>query len=178
MNLALVFLISKVQGEARDVLELDLLKRANGWLRRKQAGVHDSLLLVGENFQSEEEFKDFVIPYGLSDADLAVIPESYDEVRGELVEAIVEPWLYENHPAAIGFVEWPKYCDSGTYPINGWWWSGVEAHQIKGETGHGAVLRRKERRCCEGRANHLRASAHHAGRADQDEWAVATAEHA
>lgn len=128
MKLVLVFLISKFHGDALDDLEPDLLNRANAWLRRKQAGVHDSLLLVGENFQSEDEFRAFLIPYGLADADLAVIPESYDEVRGELVEAVVEPWLYENHPAAVSFVEWSKYCDSGTYPINRWWWAGVEAH--------------------------------------------------
>ncbi len=60
MNLALVFLVSKAQGDFLEAPELDLLKRANGWLRRKQAGVHDSLLLVGDNFQSEEEFKDFL----------------------------------------------------------------------------------------------------------------------
>ena len=128
MNLALVFLVSKAQGDSLEALELDLLKRANGWLRRKQAGVHDSLLVVGDNFQSEEEFKDFLSPYGLVDADLAVIPASHDENRGELVEAVVEPWLYKKHPTAVSFIEWSKYCDSGIYPKDGWWWAGVEAH--------------------------------------------------
>ncbi len=128
MNLVFVFLISKVQSESIHIEEPDLQERAIGWRRRKQAGFQDSLLLVGEEFQSEGEFKAFLEPYGLADADLAVIQDAYDEVRGELMESVVEPWLSEKHPGAVGFIEWSKYCEPDSYPLDGWWWTGVEAY--------------------------------------------------
>lgn len=127
MNLVLVLLVTKVNGEPPASQMLNVLKVANVWLQRKQEGWVDSLLLIGEEFQTEDEFKSFLCPYGLRDVNLAVIPESYYEVRGERVEAIVNPWLEDKHPAAIGFLEFQKYCTVVKYPNEGWWWTGVEA---------------------------------------------------
>lgn len=127
MNLVLVLLISKANGGAQTTQELNILKIANAWLQRKQGGFLDSLLLIGEEFQTEDEFKAFLSPYGLVDIDLAVIPESYYEVRGERVESVVNPWLEEKHPAAIGFLGWQQYCAQVKYPADGWWWTGGEA---------------------------------------------------
>lgn len=129
MNLVLILLISNANGEAQASQELNILKIANVWLQRKQAGVLDALLLIGEEFQTEAELKVFLSPYGLGDADLAVISESEYEERGELIEAIVTPWLEEKHPAAIGFIDFQQYCTEAKYPADGWWWTGVESKQ-------------------------------------------------
>ena len=129
MNLVFVILIQAFKNQNPIPGELELQTIATGWLRRKRAGFQDSLLLIGEEFPSEDAFKAFLKPYGLADADLAVIQDSYDEVRGERMEAVVEPWLSGKHPAAVSFIEWSKYCDPDTYPPEGWWWVGVEAYE-------------------------------------------------
>ena len=130
MKLIFVFFVCKFRGEDLNLSELDLQTRAIGWLRRRQAGFQDSLLLIGEEFSSEDEFKAFMKPYGFADADLAVIQDTCDEESWrELVQAVVEAWLYEKHPTAVSFIEWSKYCDSDTYPQDGWWWAGVEAYE-------------------------------------------------
>jgi hypothetical protein len=127
MNLVLILLITKANGEAQARQELNILKIANVWLQRKQSGFLDSLLLIGEEFQTEGELKDFLSPYGLVGVDLAVLPESYYEVRGELVESVIYSWLDINHPAAIAILGWQQYCSQVVYPADGWWWTGGEA---------------------------------------------------
>lgn len=56
MNLVLIFLISKVRNESIGNGETALQKIASGRLRRIQAGFEDSLLIVGEEFSSVDEF--------------------------------------------------------------------------------------------------------------------------
>lgn len=128
MKPILVALVYHVSGEGKKGQELQLLKLANAWLQRKQAGESDHLLLIGVNFDSDEVFHNYVATYGLTEVDTATVTteEGYEDALGEDVENILSPWLSAKHPTAIGFLDWQKLINDNLYPEIDWWWTGIK----------------------------------------------------
>lgn len=128
MKPILIALFHHVSGEGKRGQEMQLLKLANAWLQRKQAGELDHLLLIGVNFESDEVFRNYVVSYGLTEVDTATVTteEGYEDALGEDVENIVSPWLSVKHPTAIGFLGWQKLIGDNLYSEIDWWWTGMK----------------------------------------------------
>ena len=130
-------LISLVYPNAASDSALDpkLLHKANAWLQRRTGNVSDDLLLIGVGFIDEPAFQAMLKPYGLADARVGVIPpdefvETDGTALGESVESIATSWISKHHTNAIPVMKWSKLLPDAAYPVDGWWWVGLEA---KGE---------------------------------------------
>lgn len=116
-------------------LDVGLLQKANAWLQRRNAGALDDLLLIGVGFIDEPAFLAMLKPYGLAAAKVCVIPpDEFDETDetalGKSVESIATSWIFKHHTNAIPVVQWSELLPDAAYPVDGWWWVGLEA---KGE---------------------------------------------
>jgi len=113
-------------------LDPKLLREANAWLQRRNANVSDDLLLIGVGFVDESAFQAMLKPYGLAGARIGVIPpDEFDEsdvtALGQSVESIAASWISKHHSSAIPIVKWTELLPEATYPVDGWWWVGLEA---------------------------------------------------
>lgn len=113
-------------------LDPKLLHKANAWLQRRTAKVSDDLLLIGIGFVDEPAFQAMLKPYGLAGANIDVIPpDEFDETDetalGDSVESIAASWIAKHHSSAIPVVKWGKFLPDANYPVDSWWWVGLEA---------------------------------------------------
>ena len=113
-------------------LDPKLLQKANAWLQRRNAKVSDDLLLIGVGFVDEPAFQAMLKPYGLAGATVGVIPpDEFDEndgtAIGEFVESIAASWISTHHSNAVPVVKWEEILPDTAYPLDGWWWVGLEA---------------------------------------------------
>lgn len=116
-----------------------LLQKANAWLQRRAANLSDSLLLIGVGFVDEPAFQAMLKPYGLASVEIDVIPpDEFDETHGaalaESVESIATRWISKHHDNAIPIVKWSELLPDAAYPIEGWWWVGLEAEDDEQST--------------------------------------------
>ncbi len=127
-------LIALVYQSALTDLDLDpkLLHKANAWLQRRTAKASDDLLLIGVGFVDEPAFQAMLKPYGLTGANIDVIPphefdETDETALGDSVESIAASWIAKHHSSAIPVVKWGEFLPDANYPVDGWWWVGLEA---------------------------------------------------
>jgi len=131
-KLSLVVLVFPPSNADTPGLDVNLLLKANAWLQRRTANVSDDLLLIGVGFVDESAFQAMLKPYGLAGARVSVIPpDEFDETDGtalgESVEAIAASWISTHHSNAIPVVNWGELVPDTAYPVDGWWWIGLEA---------------------------------------------------
>lgn len=113
-------------------LDVSLLQKANAWLQRLAANKADDLFLIGVGFADEPSFLAKLKPYGLAFAKISVISpvELEDAIGsglGEAVEPIAANWILNNHKSAIPLAKWDALLPDASYPVDGWWWVGLEA---------------------------------------------------
>jgi hypothetical protein len=125
-KLSFVVLVYPPSSDQPD-LDVALLKKANAWLQRCNAGFDDRLLLVGIGFDDESALAAMVKPYGLSDAQLTVEHLERDEGAYELGECMARAVWRIRRPAAISIVNWKGLVENDAYPLDGWWWVGLES---------------------------------------------------
>lgn len=108
-------------------LNTGLLQKANAWLQRRNAGFDDRLLVVGIGFEDESTLKAMIKPYGLGDAQLRVehLDRANDEY--ELGECMSRAVSHFRQSEAISIVDWKELVENDAYPLDGWWWVGLES---------------------------------------------------
>lgn len=120
--------------------DVQLLRIANAWLNRRQAGMEDDLLIVGSGFASEDELIGYLRPYGLAGARLATLDADIgDMYLEEEIGVAVERWRGQVHEGSIPAVDLNGFIDDLAYPTDGFWWAGVEASSVE-EDEHSAAL--------------------------------------
>ena len=116
-------LIAVVYANAADDpgLNISLLQRANAWLQRRTAGAKDDLLLIGVGFVDEVAFRAMLKNYGLTSAEIALLPTDDSDVSDptvldESVGDIALRWIAEQQGDAIPLVDWRKLIPDTAYP--------------------------------------------------------------
>ena len=138
LSVVLIAVVHRPTGDLGAGQELDLLRTANAWLQRKQAGSNDGLLIIGAGFGSKDELGEFLHHFGLAAANCACVDGESDDLS-EAVGPLVERWLSKEHPAAVPSLNWRKQVQGLVYPEIEWWWTGVEAQPDELEALYGAA---------------------------------------
>ena len=126
-KLSLVVVVYPPSSDDETNLSAALLQKANAWLQRRNAGFDDDLMVVGIGFEDESALKAMVKPYGLGQARLTVehLDRDYDEYElGECMSRVVSRFRQRE---AISIVNWNELVENNVYPIDGWWWVGLES---------------------------------------------------
>lgn len=104
-----------------------LLQKANAWLQRRNAGFDDDLLIVGIGFDDESALKVMLKPYGLGQARLTVEQLDRDDDEYELGECMSRVVSSFRSREAITVVNWKELVKDDSYPLDGWWWVGLQS---------------------------------------------------
>jgi hypothetical protein len=132
MRLVLVLVLEKFSAEATPELEVRLLKIANVWLQRRQAGESDAMMVIGAGYTSSQELQGTLNKFGLGGVAAKAILAEGDGV-GQRIGSIVADWLLANHPQAVSLPS-PKFATAGLqYPPGGWWWVGADTDAERSE---------------------------------------------
>ena len=108
-------------------VDVALLQKANAWLQRRNAGFDDDLLVVGIGFEDESSLTAMVKPYGLGGARLTVEHLDRDDDSYELGESMSRVVSRFRPTASISMVNWSEIVENNAYPMDGWWWVGLES---------------------------------------------------
>jgi hypothetical protein len=126
-KLSLVVVVYPQSSADEPYLNVALLLKANAWLQRRNTGFEDDLLVVGIGFEDESALKAMLKPYGLGHAQLAVehLDRSDDDAAlGECMSRAVSRFRKRE---AISIVNWKALVKNDAYPLDGWWWVGLES---------------------------------------------------
>ena len=126
-KLSLVVVVDPSSTDDKPGLDVDLLQRANAWLQRRNAGFDDDLLVVGIGFEDESALAAMVKPYGLGGARLTVEHLDQDDDSYELGESMSRVVSRFRPTEAISIVNWNEIVENNAYPMDGWWWVGLES---------------------------------------------------
>lgn len=126
-KLSLVIAVYPPARDGEPGLNIALLQKANAWLQRRNAGFNDDLLIVGIGFEDESALKAMVKPYGLGEAQLRVEHLDRDDDDFELGECMSRAVFRFRHREAISIVNWKELLENDAYPMDGWWWVGLES---------------------------------------------------
>ncbi len=125
-KLSLVIVVYPPSTDGKPGLDIALLQKANAWLQRRNAGFDDDLLVVGVGFENESDLAAMVKPYGLGDAQLAVEHLDRDDDPSELGECMSRVVSRFRCREAISIVNWKGLIECDAYPLDDWWWVGLE----------------------------------------------------
>lgn len=126
-KLSLVVVVYPSSTDDKPGQDVDLLQKANAWLQRRNAGFDDDLLVVGLGFEDELSLTAMVKPYGLGGARLTVehldrVDDSYE--LGESMSRVVSRF---RPIESISIANWNEIVENNAYPMDGWWWVGLES---------------------------------------------------
>ncbi len=126
-KLSLVVAVYPPATDDKPGLDVGLLHMANAWLQRRNAGFDDDLLVVGIGFEDESALTAMVKPYGLGGAKLTVEQLDRDDDEYELGECMSRAVSRFRQREAISIVNWKELVANDAYPLDGWWWVGLES---------------------------------------------------
>ena len=125
-KLSLVLVVYPPSGDEITGLSVALLQKANAWLQRRNSGFEDDLLIVGIGFEDESALTAMLKPYGLSDAQLTLEHLDRDDANelGDSMTRVVSRFCPSE---AVSIVNWNELVRNNAYPLDGWWWVGLES---------------------------------------------------
>lgn len=126
-KLSLVVVVYPSSTDDKPGLDVDLLQKANAWLQRRNAGFDDDMLVVGIGFEDESALAVMVKPYGLGGAQLTVEHLDRDDDSYELGECMSRVVSRFRPREAISIVNWKNLVKDDVYPLDDWWWVGLES---------------------------------------------------
>lgn len=126
-KLSLVVVVYPSSGYDDRGLGVELLQKANAWLQRRNAGFDDDLLVVGIGFEDQSALKAMVKPYGLAQAQLTVENLDRDDDEYELGECMSRVVQGFRPREAISVTNWKDLVKDDSYPLDGWWWVGLQS---------------------------------------------------
>lgn len=126
-KLSLVVVVHAPATQDEPELGVALLQKANAWLQRRNAGFNDDLVVVGIGFDDEFALKAMLKPYGLVQAQLAIEHLNRDDDEHELGECMSRVVSRVRPREAISVVNWKGLVADDSYPLDGWWWVGLQS---------------------------------------------------
>ena len=126
-KLSLVVVVYPPSNQDAPGLAVGLLQKANAWLQRRNAGFNDDLVVAGIGFDDESDLKAMLKPYGLGEALLTVEHLDRPDDKYELGECMSRVVSRFRSSEAISVVNWKELVKDEFYPLDGWWWVGLES---------------------------------------------------
>ncbi len=126
-KLSLVVVVYPPSSDDETDLDVALLQKANAWLQRRNAGFDDDLMVVGIGFEDESALTAMAKSYGLGDAQLTVEHLDRDDDAYELGERMSRVVSRFRRSEALSVVNWKELVKDDSYPLDGWWWVGLES---------------------------------------------------